>query len=156
MPYNHAYKAAYDDEHRFGGRRAVTLASAHGRCADCENPAALVHHIDENRANQAPENLKPLCRACHARIHTTKRMALMPAEKRRVWAENGRRAITPEIAHQRSLTREARKRQRVGSRWEDLICPICGAAFRALISLHRTYCSHRCAASHQWAARRSQ
>lgn len=29
----------------------------------------VVHHLDKNRKNNAPENLVKLCRSCHAQLH---------------------------------------------------------------------------------------
>lgn len=38
-------------------------------CERCGEPGELVHHKDENPANNAPDNLERLCRGCHARHH---------------------------------------------------------------------------------------
>jgi hypothetical protein len=40
------------------------------RCMRCDHTTRLViHHQDENPANNSLENLEVLCRACHARHH---------------------------------------------------------------------------------------
>jgi len=39
-------------------------------CGATMNEVTLVlHHIDENKLNCKPDNLKTLCQACHARLH---------------------------------------------------------------------------------------
>ncbi len=39
-------------------------------CEAClEREAQLWHHVDEDRQNNARENLRAVCRPCHARIH---------------------------------------------------------------------------------------
>jgi len=43
----------------------------HGReCSECDSSEAIeVHHIDGDRNNNEPENLLPLCRRCHSKVH---------------------------------------------------------------------------------------
>lgn len=41
-------------------------------CEDCGSVTDLcVHHIDKNHANNTAENLKMLCKSCHAKLHFT-------------------------------------------------------------------------------------
>lgn len=40
-------------------------------CLFCESADSLVvHHVDGDRSNNALENLIPVCRSCHGRIHS--------------------------------------------------------------------------------------
>ena len=41
-------------------------------CESCGGELQHVHHKDENRKNNNPENLMGLCNECHARIHAVK------------------------------------------------------------------------------------
>lgn len=53
-----------------GGRhRAKRLYPDIGPCQKCGDPKAERHHIDENTANNAPENIAILCRGCHVGEH---------------------------------------------------------------------------------------
>ena len=54
------------------------VANPDGRCADCGGEVNEVHHIDEDKRNNALSNLVGLCFACHGRRHATK-----PPKKRR-------------------------------------------------------------------------
>ena len=49
--------------------RARVLAASGYRCAECgaEDVPLEVHHRDHNHLNNAPGNLAPLCKPCHAR-----------------------------------------------------------------------------------------
>lgn len=38
-------------------------------CRICGAVATVVHHIDRNPFNYADENLMPLCRNCHEKLH---------------------------------------------------------------------------------------
>jgi hypothetical protein len=43
---------------------------AHGdNCFKCGEPATLAHHLDEDRTNNSPENLRPMCKRCHQLEH---------------------------------------------------------------------------------------
>lgn len=47
--------------------------SIHGNlCELCGGEAILIHHKDENRQNNDPMNLQPLCRSCHQKTHLGK------------------------------------------------------------------------------------
>lgn len=47
-------------------QRKLRMAS----CQECGTKERLqLHHMDENRENEAPENLKTLCASCHAKWH---------------------------------------------------------------------------------------
>ena len=44
-----------------------------GKCQECSSVEnLLVHHIDTDRSNNDPSNLKVLCRRCHHRLHITR------------------------------------------------------------------------------------
>src|SRR5580704_9617442 len=52
-------------------------------CAACGAPTSLVaHHVDQDPANNAPENVQTLCKQCHDFWHST--------QKRRGWPIAGR------------------------------------------------------------------
>lgn len=38
-------------------------------CAMCGRAATVVHHLDHNQRNNAPDNLQSLCRECHEWTH---------------------------------------------------------------------------------------
>ena len=49
-----------------GGRsRALRMYPEAGTCSVCGGENAERHHIDENTANNIPENIAFLCRRCH-------------------------------------------------------------------------------------------
>jgi hypothetical protein len=51
-------------------------------CESCGSDKKLdVHHIDHNWKNNAPENLKTLCRSCHMKLHWEIRKQLNLSEK---------------------------------------------------------------------------
>ena len=53
-------------------------------CSRCHTKnAQLAHHVDCNPENDAPENLVPLCEACHHVVHKELRL-LNPREKKRI------------------------------------------------------------------------
>lgn len=61
----------------------------HGKikCQQCdleEISCLCVHHIDENRENNSPENLQTLCYNCHARLH---------------WEDSANRLQNIQVAH---------------------------------------------------------
>lgn len=65
-PEHHAWMG--DAVSRKGGRaRALHAFPATLPCVDCGNPKGERHHIDDNTANNAPDNVVFLCRACHMR-----------------------------------------------------------------------------------------
>ena len=47
--------------------RECVLAEFRHRCALCGGDRPHVHHIDEDRTNNDPVNLLPLCPNCHVR-----------------------------------------------------------------------------------------
>lgn len=47
------------------GTRDAVLHEYNHRCAVCATDRPQLHHIDEDPANNAPENLLPLCPNCH-------------------------------------------------------------------------------------------
>ena len=49
--------------------RNAVLSEFHHRCAICGTESPTIHHIDENPANNAQENLIPLCPNCHYLDH---------------------------------------------------------------------------------------
>jgi len=106
------YEVRYKDLCRFGGNKRLTLARTDGKCAVCQGAGSLVHHRDGNRGNNDPSNLLPLCRPCHARIHTTERERQRSPEELRRRTDYARSFITPEVARRRALVREQRKRER--------------------------------------------
>jgi len=60
-------------------RKKLGLRSKHKRfeyggsikeiCYFCLNKATLIHHINQNRKDNQKENLIPLCKGCHTKIH---------------------------------------------------------------------------------------
>jgi hypothetical protein len=42
-------------------------------CADCDNNAVLLHHIDFDIHNNKGDNLVPLCLSCHTIRHNKER-----------------------------------------------------------------------------------
>jgi len=48
------------------------------KCRSCQAPqeefiqALAVHHIDENKRNNNPDNLIALCKYCHGKLHYSK------------------------------------------------------------------------------------
>jgi len=47
--------------------------SRYGKCQECKAVGSInVHHKDENRRNNLPENLITLCVSCHRRRHLDK------------------------------------------------------------------------------------
>jgi len=49
-----------------GGRtRALRLYPEIGPCVLCASPRSERHHLNENTADNRPENIVPLCRKCH-------------------------------------------------------------------------------------------
>ena len=55
--------------------RARVLEAFGHRCSACgESGVPLeVHHLDHDHLNNAPSNLRPLCRRCHARVGARRR-----------------------------------------------------------------------------------
>jgi len=53
------------------GYREKCISQKGEFCHVCEAANGVrVHHIDGNRDNNSIENLIPLCRTCHAKVHT--------------------------------------------------------------------------------------
>ena len=52
-----------------GHKQALKLFPNIGPCADCGNPKAERHHLDDNPLNNVPSNIKALCRRCHTLEH---------------------------------------------------------------------------------------
>ena len=42
-------------------------------CQRCGGRAVMVHHADQNPANNDPSNLMPMCRDCHETFHGRKK-----------------------------------------------------------------------------------
>lgn len=65
------------EERNFAGKREDILARDGHKCTSCPNTAKLtVHHIDglgrgRSTPNNNDGNLITLCRACHARVHSS-------------------------------------------------------------------------------------
>ena len=52
--------------------RKVCFENHGSSCLICKSETNVdVHHIDENRDNNSPDNLIPLCRSHHKKIHGT-------------------------------------------------------------------------------------
>jgi len=51
------------------------LVSCGHSCCKCGRPFVQIHHIDEDKTNNDPDNLIPLCKLCHAEVHSTVPMA---------------------------------------------------------------------------------
>ncbi len=52
-----------------GRSRTRVLHRELGKCIVCDKPARDRHHLDKNTINTLNENIKPLCRSCHMRLH---------------------------------------------------------------------------------------
>jgi hypothetical protein len=50
-------------------RQMVYGGSLKESCYFCNQKATNIHHLDTNRENNNINNLVPLCRACHTKIH---------------------------------------------------------------------------------------
>lgn len=52
---------------------AAILVASDGTCCVCqdERRKVVIHHLDENPANNSPGNLAVLCSYCHSEIHTS-------------------------------------------------------------------------------------
>lgn len=61
----------YPDHAKFKRQRAIVLQQAKGQCELCGRLAVEVHHIDENKANHALDNLLAVCKICHGQLHTS-------------------------------------------------------------------------------------
>jgi 5-methylcytosine-specific restriction endonuclease McrA len=67
-------------KHGYSWRARKHLKSV---CEACGAVTSLIaHHIDQNKANNAPENIQTLCKHCHDFWHAT--------QKRRGWSTAGR------------------------------------------------------------------
>jgi hypothetical protein len=54
--------------------RERALAEYGEQCQACDDTRqVVVHHIDEDRANNSLDNLIPLCRSCHTTVHVSDR-----------------------------------------------------------------------------------
>ena len=51
------------------------MVNANYQCELCDRPAVLVHHKDFSIDNHDPNNLQPLCRYCHLRLHWEEKRA---------------------------------------------------------------------------------
>lgn len=75
ITWKRKYDKEYNDKIRFGGLRRSVMERDNFSCQDCggEYPYVkiVVHHIDFNPKNNTMDNLIVLCRACHARKHST-------------------------------------------------------------------------------------
>ena len=49
-------------------KKVINLIYTKG-CTICYEKAEVIHHKDKNSHNNNPENLLPLCRKCHTKIH---------------------------------------------------------------------------------------
>ena len=153
-----AYMARYNDKRHFGGNRTKALATTNGRCQSCKEEAGLVHHVDGDKDNHNISNLSPLCRSCHARIHTQERMdALSPAVKKQM-IDHARSFITTAVARRRAHTQH---NNRLALRGESAVlrrhCQWCGTIFeRCNIARYRrgSHCSLTCARKTSWQTRR--
>jgi len=51
--------------------RQICLDSKGESCTICHSTENIVaHHIDSDRTNNELDNLVPVCRSCHGKIHT--------------------------------------------------------------------------------------
>jgi 5-methylcytosine-specific restriction endonuclease McrA len=63
----------YHDKVRFGGNRRKVMERDKFTCINCSRKYPyvnlVVHHIDGNNKKHVIDNLKTLCRSCHAKEH---------------------------------------------------------------------------------------
>lgn len=64
---NGAWRGA-DVSPKGGRRRAERMYPHIGQCSVCGGARAERHHIDGNPANNAPDNVRALCRRCHMMV----------------------------------------------------------------------------------------
>ena len=62
--HHHAW-LGNDVSERGGRTRAIRMYPIMPPCVMCGNDKAERHHIDGDTANNDPENILPICRACH-------------------------------------------------------------------------------------------
>ncbi len=61
---------AYQSQTALARQRGTLLQAAGGRCQGCNKEADLIiHHRDQNCANNERRNLLVICRACHVLLH---------------------------------------------------------------------------------------
>ena len=130
----------------------------------------VIHHVDENKANNAIENLQCLTKAEHDKIHRQQKLAarektFICSECGREYREidNGRNKICPDCRRPtkicpicgkefRPFKRTARccstscgAKLRYRENHVKHVCPWCGKEFEACKNHNRIYCSHSCA-----------
>jgi hypothetical protein len=98
----------------------------------------VVHHIDEDKSNNLPENLQLLTQGEHARLHLATRQEGNP------WVD----AQTSEKARER-VTRLWEKRQA-----RDVVCVGCGKLYQS-VGMRAKYCTRTCASRHARSVRRA-
>ena len=59
----------YPDRETLDERRLMRFEEENYTCEDCLNEAEIIHHIDKTKHNHDFDNLKVLCRSCHAKHH---------------------------------------------------------------------------------------
>jgi transcriptional regulator with XRE-family HTH domain len=63
----------YGNHYTMKKNRLKVLGAANFTCAICKGEAKQVHHKDGSKSNHNPDNLLPVCRKCHMKIHAAQR-----------------------------------------------------------------------------------
>ncbi len=56
--------------------RSEIITKCNNRCCVCQTPFIIIHHIDENSANNDVDNLVPLCPNCHSQAHSKSQLTM--------------------------------------------------------------------------------
>lgn len=127
-PVFQAKKQLDRDMRHFGVPRSTIMRKTKGKCYYCKSKADDIHHLaDDGRAfekhgkkpNFNPDNLVPICKACHIDVHRAKLTLSRRLRASGFWAKKYDRCIecgtseTPHCSHGRCDNCNARHRRKV-------------------------------------------